>query len=39
MLAGSDTIIGSAGFDTAIYKGAYADYRIERTGDAWTIRT
>jgi Ca2+-binding RTX toxin-like protein len=35
--AGSDVIDGGAGFDTVLYKGAYADYRIERTGDAWTI--
>jgi hypothetical protein len=35
--AGSDVIDGGAGFDTVIYKGAYANYRIERTGDGWTI--
>jgi len=35
--AGSDVIDGGAGFDTIAYKGAYADYRIERTGAAWTI--
>jgi hypothetical protein len=35
--AGSDVIDGGAGLDTVIYKGAYANYRIERTGDGWTI--
>jgi hypothetical protein len=35
--AGSDVIDGGAGFDTVIYKGAHANYRIERTGDGWTI--
>lgn len=35
--AGSDVIDGGAGFDTVIYKGAYANYRIERTGAGWTI--
>ena len=35
--AGSDVIDGGAGFDTVAYQGAYADYRIERSGDAWTV--
>jgi hypothetical protein len=35
--AGSDVIDGGTGFDTVIYKGAYTNYRIERTGDGWTI--
>lgn len=35
--AGNDRVDGGAGFDVAVFQGVFADYKVERTANGYTI--